>query len=110
MRHTALRTSTPSPNSRAGDGWGTIRTLLPYLWEYKRRVVLALVFLVGAKVANVGVPIIMKEIVDGLGVVVAGNKEKLAFGAIIGLLLAYGTARLSTTVFTELREFVFAKV
>jgi ATP-binding cassette subfamily B protein len=101
----------PSPVSTAQrGGWPTIRTLLPYLLEYKGRVALALTFLLAAKLANVGVPLIMKEIVDGLGVVVAGSGQKLAFGVIAGLLIAYGAARLSTTVFTELREFVFAKV
>ena len=100
----------PSPNTKSHEGWATIRTLLPYLLEYKGRVALALLCLVAAKVANVTVPLIMKEIVDGLGVVIAAGPQKLAYGAILGLLLAYGIARLSTTVFTELREFVFAKV
>ncbi len=96
--------------TKPASGWPTIRTLIPYLLEYKGRVALALVFLVAAKLANVGVPLIMKEIVDGLGITLSGGGDKLAFGVIAGLLLAYGAARLSTTVFTELREFVFAKV
>ncbi len=101
----------PSPVSKPQfGGWSTIRTLLPYLLQYKGRVALALTFLLAAKLANVGVPLIMKEIVDGLGVVVGGSGEKLAFGVIAGLLIAYGAARLSTTMFTELREFVFARV
>ena len=108
MRH--LSSGEPSPVSKPASGWPTIRTLLPYLMEYKGRVALALVFLVAAKLANVGVPLIMKEIVDGLGITLSGGPEKLAFGVIAGLLIAYGAARLSTTVFTELREFVFAKV
>ncbi|HEY4372953.1 MAG TPA: ABC transporter ATP-binding protein/permease [Burkholderiales bacterium] len=107
MRQPVRRENSPAPASQ--DGWTTIRTLLPYLWEYKLRVVLALTFLVGAKVANVTVPVIMKHIVDDLGVVLS-TPEKLAFGALTGLLLAYGVARVSTTIFTELREFVFAKV
>jgi ATP-binding cassette subfamily B protein len=108
MRH--FSSGEPSPVTKPASGWPTIRTLLPYLLEYKGRVALALVFLVAAKLANVGVPLIMKEIVDGLGITLSGGGEKLAFGVIAGLLLAYGAARLSTTVFTELREFVFAKV
>ena len=101
----------PSPVSTPQfGGWSTIRTLLPYLLQYKGRVALALTFLLAAKLANVGVPLIMKEIVDGLGVVIGGSGEKLAFGVIAGLLIAYGAARLSTTMFTELREFVFARV
>src|SRR5579871_2909441 len=98
MRQLARRENSPAPVSK--DGWATIRTLLPYLWEYKVRVILALTFLIGAKVGNVTVPIIMKHIVDNLGIVLS-SPEKLAFGAITGLLLAYGVARLSTTVFTE---------
>jgi ATP-binding cassette subfamily B protein len=109
MRH--FSSGEPSPVTRTREsGWATIRTLLPYLLEYKGRVVLALAFLVAAKLSNVGVPLIMKQIVDGLGVVLTGEREKLAFGVIAGLLIAYGAARLSTTLFTELREFVFAKV
>ncbi len=108
MRH--LSSGEPSPVSKPASGWPTIRTLLPYLMEHRGRVALALVFLVAAKLANVGVPLIMKEIVDGLGITLSGGPEKLAFGVIAGLLIAYGAARLSTTVFTELREFVFAKV
>ena len=106
-----LSRSEPSPaSSTEKSGWSTLATLLPYLLEYKGRVALALAFLLSAKLANVGVPLIMKEIVDGLGIVLTSSNQKLAFGVIIGLLIAYGAARLSTTVFTELREFVFAKV
>ncbi len=84
--------------------WQTLRTLLPYLWEFRWRVVFALVCLFTAKGANVGVPLVLKEIVDTLstgGAVVAMPAA---------LLIGYGLLRLSTTVFTELREFVFAKV
>jgi ATP-binding cassette, subfamily B, heavy metal transporter len=113
MRHLAPSTPSaqaPRPAAPARDGLGTLATLLPYLWAWKGRVLLALAFLVAAKMANVTVPLIMKEIVDGLGIVLTGSKEKLAMGVIVGLLIAYGAARLSTTLFTELREFVFAKV
>ena len=109
MRHFSSGEPSPVTKTRFG-GWPTIRTLLPYLLEYKGRVALALAFLLAAKLANVGVPLIMKEIVDGLGITLTGGGEKLAFGVIAGLLIAYGAARLSTTIFTELREFVFAKV
>src|SRR6187455_711388 len=82
----------------------TIRTLLPYLWEWRWRVVTALVCLVAAKVANVGVPLILKEIVDGL------DRERALLAIPLALLVAYGLLRLSTTLFTELREYLFAKV
>jgi ABC-type transport system involved in Fe-S cluster assembly fused permease/ATPase subunit len=91
------------PRTKRGD-WGTIRTLLPYLWEYKLRVLTALSCLVLAKVANVGVPLLLKRIVDNLDAATAALAVPLA------LLVAYGALRLSVTVFTELREFLFAKV
>ena len=88
---------------RRGD-WQTIRMLLPYLWGYRGRIGAALACLVLAKLANVGVPILMKNIVDALDPRIAVLSVPLA------LLVAYGLLRLSTTVFTELREFLFAKV
>ena len=91
------------PRTERGD-WRTIRTLLPYLWEYKARVLAAIVCLVLAKVANVGVPVLLKRIVDSLDAQMAPLVVPLA------LLVAYGLLRLSTTLFTELREFLFAKV
>ena len=91
------------PRTRRGD-WQTIRTLLPYLWGYRGRIFAAIACLVLAKLANVGVPMLMKGIVDSLDPRIAVLTVPLA------LLVAYGLLRLSTTVFTELREFLFAKV
>jgi ATP-binding cassette subfamily B protein len=91
------------PRTQRGD-WQTIRTLLPYLWEYKLRVIAAVACLVAAKVANVGVPVLLKDIVDSLDARTATLVVPFA------LLAAYGLLRLSTTLFTELREFLFAKV
>src|SRR5690349_4753376 len=91
------------PRTRRGD-WQTIRTLLPYLWGYRGRIFAAIACLVLAKLANVGVPMLMKSIVDSLDPRIAVLTVPLA------LLVAYGLLRLSTTVFTELREFLFAKV
>jgi ATP-binding cassette subfamily B protein len=94
----------PAPPDRAFRGdWRTVRTLLPYLLAYKRRVFLALACLVAAKLANVGVPLVLKQIVDRL---TAPAEIVLP----LALLAAYGAMRLSTTLFTELREFLFAKV
>jgi len=94
----------PAPPDRAFRGdWHTVRTLLPYLLAYKGRVFLALACLVAAKLANVGVPLVLKQIVDRL---TAPTELVLP----LALLAAYGAMRLSTTVFTELREFLFAKV
>jgi len=94
----------PAPPDRAFRGdWHTVRTLLPYLLAYKGRVFLALACLVAAKLANVGVPLVLKQIVDRL---TAPTELVLP----LALLAAYGAMRLSTTAFTELREFLFAKV
>jgi ATP-binding cassette subfamily B protein len=80
---------------------------LPYLWPYKWRVLAALSFMVAAKVSNVGVPLLLKELVDALALPL-GDPRALAVVP-LGLLLAYGLLRLSTSLFTELRELVFAK-
>jgi len=106
MRHgssSSLPLPAPAKRDRKSD-WRVVRTLLPYLWAYKVRVIAAVAALIAAKVANVGVPILLKEIVDRLDPTTAILVVPLA------LLVAYGALRLSTTVFTELREFLFAKV
>ena len=92
----------------SNSGWGTLATLIPYLWEYRGRVLLALTFLLCAKLANVGVPLIMKEIVDALAIKLTDPRALIVLPA--ALLAAYGLLRICTTLFTELREFVFAKV
>jgi ATP-binding cassette, subfamily B, heavy metal transporter len=87
--------------------WQTLRRLLPYLWEYKWRVAAALAFMVAAKLANVGVPLLLKDIVDALSIKPGNPVAVLVVPA--GLLLAYGALRLGNSVFTELRELVFAQ-
>lgn len=91
------------PPSRQND-WKTIKSLLPYLWEFRGRVVLALAFLALAKVANVSVPLVLKEIVDALD----PTKSMLALP--VFFLIAYGLLRLGNSLFGELRDAVFAKV
>lgn len=114
MRHSASRVadSLPSDASKpAGDrnDWATIARMLPYLWEYRWRVVAALACMVGAKAAVVGVPILLKYLVDGL-TQPPGGAGQAALVVPVGLVVAYGLLRLSTTVFTELRELVFVRV
>ena len=87
--------------------WATLKRLLPYLWQYKVRVVLALAFMVAAKMANVSVPLLLKQLVDAMSIK-PGSVEALLVVP-LGLLLAYGGLRLCTSLFTELRELVFAK-
>lgn len=105
--NTGRNTPSTPPDGKRGD-WSTVKTLLPYLWAYKWRVLLALSFLVGAKLANVGVPLVLKTLVDRLTLSPAHPATVMVLP--VGILIAYGALRLSTTVFTELREFVFAKV
>jgi ATP-binding cassette, subfamily B, heavy metal transporter len=108
MRPVAALRAMPADASIAprSDG-ATLKRLLPYLWAYRWRVALALAFMVAAKGANVGVPVLLKQIVDGLSLKPGDPKALLVVP--VGLLVAYGALRLSTTVFTELRELVFAK-
>ena len=104
--------SLPLPVPQAGGGprsdWRTLGRLAPYLWQYKWRVVLAIVFMVGAKVANVGVPVLLKNLVDAMTIKPGDPVAVLVVPA--GLLLAYGLLRLSTSLFTELRELVFPRL
>jgi ATP-binding cassette, subfamily B, heavy metal transporter len=92
-----------TPSSSRND-WRTIRKLLPYLLEYRGRVAAALAFLAAAKIANVGVPLVMKEIVDSL------DPKQAVLALPFVLLLIYGVLRLSNTLFAELRDIVFVRV
>jgi ATP-binding cassette subfamily B protein len=91
----------------SGSDWKTLSRLLPYLWQYKWRVVIALSLMVAAKLANVSVPLLLKELVDAMSIKPGDPQAVLVVP--VALLLAYGALRLLTSVFTELRELVFAK-
>ncbi|MBK7647991.1 MAG: ABC transporter ATP-binding protein/permease [Betaproteobacteria bacterium] len=105
-----MRRSTALPKPPAGQPlpdshiWLTLRTLFPYLWRYRLRVVAAMACLIGAKVTNVSVPLIFKEMIDSLSV----TEQRLALPIL--LLILYGVLRFSTSLFTELREILFARV
>jgi ABC-type transport system involved in Fe-S cluster assembly fused permease/ATPase subunit len=88
----------------SGNEWRALASLAPYLWEYRGRVALALGFLVTAKLANVGVPLVMKEVVDGL------DPRSQLLAVPLALLAIYGMLRFSTTMFAELRDVVFVRV
>ncbi|MEY3621180.1 MAG: hypothetical protein RL132_262 [Pseudomonadota bacterium] len=96
----------PLPAGAPRGEWQTLKTLVPYLLQYKWRVVIALTCLVLAKVANVAVPVVLKDIVD----LVSVNPIGATIAVPLGLVLAYGALRVLTTLFTELREVVFARV
>ncbi len=109
MRHhaassPALPVNAP-PRVTASD-WMTLRKLFPYLWEYKWRVMAALSFMIGAKLANVGVPLLLKELIDAMTPQPTG--AQIALVVPLALLVGYGLLRLSVSGFTELRELVFA--
>ncbi|HMS05112.1 MAG TPA: ABC transporter transmembrane domain-containing protein, partial [Burkholderiaceae bacterium] len=93
------------PSQRGSDA-RTLRRLLPYLWRYKWRVMLALAFMLAAKLANIGVPLILKDLVDAMDVKTAAQA---ALVVPVALLLGYGMLRLASSLFTELRELTFAK-
>ena len=93
---------------RAG-AWTTLQSLFPYLWQYRGRIALALALMVAAKVANVGVPVVLKQIVDTFDAA-TGDAGRTAIAVPLGLIASYGALRLATTLFTELREVVFARV
>jgi len=95
---------TTLPDSRGND-IRTLRALAPFLWTYRGRVLLALGFLVLAKIANVGIPLVLKDIVDKLD---AGAQATLVLP--LALLVMYGVLKLASSLFTELRDSIFARV
>jgi ATP-binding cassette subfamily B protein len=110
MRPATIAAS-PAPDGSAPpqrSDWSTLRRLLPYVWQWRWRVLIALSFLVAAKLANVGVPLVLKQLVDALDLKPGDPRGVLAVP--VALLFAYGALRLSITLFTELREFLFYPV
>ena len=108
--HPAAADSAGSPKANAftrGD-WRVIRDLLPYLLEHKMRVALALSCLIAAKFANLGIPILLKDLIDTLNVKVDSAQALMLIP--VGLILAYGALRVSASLFNELREALFARV
>lgn len=109
MRRATVLDLPAAPGTAAVRGdWHTIGRLLPYLWAYRWRVGLALACLVAAKLANVGVPLVLKQIVDALDL--KPGDPRVALVVPVALLVAYGLLRMAVTLFTELREVFFARV
>ncbi len=94
--------------ARAGSDWKTLARLLPYVWAWRWRVLVALACLVGAKLANIGVPLILKSLVDALALKPGDPRTVLVVP--VAILVGYGALRVSITLFTELREFLFYPV
>ncbi|CEN55971.1 ABCB family ABC transporter ATP-binding protein/permease [Candidatus Methylopumilus turicensis] len=97
----------PHIKARQRSDWQVIRNLMPYIWQFKFRVIITLLCLVFAKVANLGVPIVLKKIVDTLSIT---TTSQALLVVPVSLILAYGLLRLSASLFGELRELIFAKV
>ncbi|MCW5667051.1 MAG: ABC transporter ATP-binding protein/permease [Piscinibacter sp.] len=109
-RHSLPMSSAPAAPATGAprSDWATLRKLAPYVWQWRWRVLIALAFLVAAKVANVGVPLVLKGLVDALDL--KPGDPRTALVVPVALLLAYGALRVSVTLFTELREFLFYPV
>ena len=109
MRHHSHATE-PSPQgtpSKQRSDRETVKRLLPYLWMYKWRVLAALTFMVSAKLANVSVPLLLKDLIDAMSF--KPNDPQAVLVVPVAMLVTYGVLRLSVSAFTELRELVFAK-
>ncbi|MGL4185840.1 MAG: ABCB family ABC transporter ATP-binding protein/permease [Thiotrichaceae bacterium] len=85
--------------------WRNLKSVLPFLWEYRGRALFALLCLIASKVAMVGVPVVLKDLVDAL----QATPAKVVVLP-VSLLMAYGALRLASSVFNELRDTVFARV
>ena len=93
-----------APTQPAPTDLRSIGRLFPYLWEFRGRVLLALALLIGAKMAAVTVPLVLKEIIDAL------DKSQASLVLPLALIIAYGLLRFASTTFTDLRDVVFGKV
>jgi ATP-binding cassette subfamily B protein len=107
MRHHAHSSAPIGQHVKQRPDRETLKRLFPYLWQYKWRVIAALTFMVGAKLANVGVPLLLKELIDAMSF--KPNDPLAVIVVPVSLLVVYGVLRLSVSAFTELRELVFAK-
>ncbi len=101
--HPEISPHANNANANRND-WETIRSLIPYLLEFKSRVFIAMSLLVFAKLASVAIPLALKQIIDAL------DKTHAVLVVPIFLIVGYGLLRLFSTLFGELRDAVFAKV
>ena len=109
MRHSAgHHHGSPESKLSQGSDWKVIRDLIPYLLEYKFRVAIALACLVAAKVTNLGIPILLKRLIDDLNI--RADSPQVLLVVPVALILAYGLLRMAASLFAELREFLFARV
>jgi ABC-type transport system involved in Fe-S cluster assembly fused permease/ATPase subunit len=86
------------------DQWRAALRLFPYVWRYKGRVLAAFGLLLGAKLANVAVPLVLKQIVDRL------HNPGVALALPMAFIVLYGLLRFGNTALTEVRDGLFARV
>jgi len=103
MAHDRIRSDTMGPRITLSQ-WRAALALFPYVWQYKGRVLAAFALLLGAKLANVAVPLVLKDIVDGL------QHPDTALILPTLLIVLYGLLRFGNTAFTEIRDGLFARV
>ena len=106
MQHFKTESSATIPKHQLHD-WKVIKNLLPYLTAYKARIIFTLLCLVMAKAANLGVPIMLKKIVDAMSIT---TPSQALLVVPISLIVAYGLLRLSASLLAEMRELIFSKV
>lgn len=106
MQHFKTDVNSSSQKRQLKD-WQVIKNLMPYLLAYKARIIFTLLCLVVAKAANLGVPIMLKKIVDAMSI---NTTPQLLLVVPASLIVAYGVLRLSASLFAELRELIFSKV
>ena len=106
MQHFKLESSATTPKHQLQD-WKVIKNLLPYLTAYKARIIFTLLCLVMAKAANLGVPIMLKKIIDAMSIT---TPSQVLLVVPISLIVAYGLLRLSASLLAEMRELIFSKV
>ena len=101
--------SSPPANPARADrsDWQTIKSLWPYVWASKYRVLMAFSALILAKLMNLGIPMTLKNVIDSL---TPSPTIQMVFVVPVALLMAYGALRISQTLFNELREIVFFQV
>lgn len=114
MRHHSTRSTDyvsgldSAPKLGKRTDWRVVRDLLPYLLAYKTRVGLAIACLLAAKFANLGIPILLKQLIDALDV--QNNVSTALLVVPMGIIVGYGLLRFSSSMFSELREALFSRV
>jgi ATP-binding cassette, subfamily B, heavy metal transporter len=99
--------SSPIIQKRKPQDWQVIKNLMPYLMAYKARIIFTLLCLVVAKAANLGVPIMLKKIVDAMSITTISEALLVVP---VSLIVGYGLLRLSASLLAEMRELIFSKV